>query len=911
VTSPHSDEIDIWFRTAFEHAPIGMVVADSAGRLIRANGAFARLVGRPVEELIGNDSSLYTHPDDRAVTRSTLETAPLSQRAPTNVEKRYLRPGGAVVWARTSVSSLVTADGTRYLIGTAEDVTEQKRIAEELAETRRKLRSALIAGEVATYEWEVDSDRLWGDANFDQIFATERDADGTAPLARFVAAIHPDDRDRVMAAVNHTVATGSEYDIEYRVMNGPLERWVSARGRIERDDVSGIVRFHGVVLDIHARKRAEQELQLQSRMYDTFLSGTDDLAYLIDREGRFVFANRALLDLWGLTLAEVSGKTLYQLGYPQWHADKNMREFAQLLQTKRTIRGSVPYTSPTGVEGTYEYVFSPVLDDRGEVALIAGTSRDVSERLNAAERQQQLTEQLGLALEAARMGWWQFDLATGTVSWDERTRAILGATEDHQRYEDVLLRIVPEDAVRIDAALKAAIDPHDPQLYEVEYRVRLEDGSIRWVVSRGLPVFTGQGESRRATLFVGTAIDVTDRKIADEALHVLLESERAARSEAERASRMKDEFLATLSHELRTPLSAVLGWAQILGAGGVTPEELDEGVAVIARNARVQAQIIEDLLEMSRIVSGKIRLDVQPLLLVDVVRAAIATVQAGADAKGVQISFDAAAGNLRISGDGNRLQQVFWNLLSNAVKFTPVGGTIAVKLARDEGNVEVTVTDSGPGISPDFLPFVFDRFRQADATTTRQHGGLGLGLAIVKELVELHGGTVRAVSEGAGMGARFAVRLPLVAAHQPLKESSERIPLRKRVSVGADLCEKAAGARVLVVDDESDAQGVARRFLEDCGVQVTTASSAKEAWDLLAANPFDVLVSDIGMPGEDGYSLIGKLRASGNTIPAIALTAYARPEDRVRAIAAGFQIHLAKPVDPTELVALVVRCRER
>jgi PAS domain S-box-containing protein len=901
---PRPEELDEHFQTAFDHAPIGMIIADRQGRFLRVNHAFSRLVGRSAEELLGSDSRAFTHPDDVTVTRQTVERAPSSKNNPLHLLKRYIHKDGSIVWARTSLSAQFGEDGQpKYLIGTAEDITEQNRTREELVETRRKLRSALIAGEVATYEWDVHSDRLWGDANFDQIFATERDEDGTAPLSRFVAAIHPDDRDRVMTAVNHTVATGAEYDIEYRVINGSLERWVSARGRLERDDDQDIVRFHGVVLDITARKRAEQELERRSRLYNAFLSNTQDLAYLVDREGRFVFANRALLALWGMSLEEVSGKTLYDLGYPKWHADMNMREFAEVIEAKKTIHGSVPYTSPTGVHGTYEYVFSPVLDDDGNVELIAGTSRDVAERMKAAETQRQLSEQLRLALEAAHMGWWQYDVATGQLYLDQRTLAIFGSGDRPRTYQDVMARMVPEDARAVDAAFQAALDPGHPHPYEVEYRLRMEDGSIRWIVSKGQPTFAGEGQDRRAVTFVGTALDITEAKLAEVALQEALESERAARSEAERASRMKDEFLATLSHELRTPLAAVLGWAQILGAGA-SPEEVEEGIAVIARNARAQAQIIDDLLEMSRIVSGKIRLDVQPLRLVDVVRAAVATVQAAADAKSVTIRVSTNDEKLRISGDVNRLQQVFWNVLSNAVKFTPTGGSVDVELVRGAAHVEVCVRDTGDGIRPEFLPFVFDRFRQADATTARRHGGLGLGLAIVRQLTELHGGTVRVESDGPGRGATFFVRLPVAAPRQ--KAETERRRREEKRARPTDLDRgQVANMRVLVVDDESDARGVVRRFLEDCGAMVTAASSASEAIAQLSGGDFDVLVSDIGMPGEDGYSLIRKVRASGNLIPAIALTAYARPEDRLRAMNAGFQTHLAKPADPSELVALV------
>jgi hypothetical protein len=885
------------FSAVFDRAGIGMVIADDAGRILRANDAYTRLVGRSESELVGRDSTAFTHCDDIVPTQESL------RHMPATFEKRYLRPDGTVVWARIHVSSAYDDATGHYVIGTAEDITEQKRIREELVETRRRVSSALIAGEVATYEWDVTSDRLWGDANFDRIFGTERDEDGTAPLQRFVEAIHPHDRARVMSAVTRTVETGVEYDIEYRVIN-VVERWVSARGRIAPRDERGVVRFHGVVLDITARKRAEHELQRRTRLYDTFLSGTDDLAYLIDREGRFIFANRALLALWGMTLEEVNGKTLYDLGFPEWHADMNMREFAQIFATKKTITGEVPYTSPTGVHGVYDYVFSPVLDERGEVEVIAGTSRNVTERRKAAEVQRRLADQLRLALEAAHMGWWQYDLTTGRVFWDARTRAIYGVTDEEPRYEDVLAQMVEGDAGMIDAALRAASDPVDPKPYDVEYRLRQPDGSLRWVMSKGLAIFDGEDANRRAVGIVGTALDVTSSKEAQQAVQAALESERTARAEAERASHMKDEFLATLSHELRTPLAAILGWAQILGAGGNSPEETHEGVSVIARNARAQAQIIEDLLEMSRIVSGKIRLDVQPLQLGNVVRAAMATVQNAAAAKRVSMEVVENDRELHISGDVNRLQQVFWNVLSNAVKFTPSGGAVEVRIARVKSHVEVAVRDTGEGIRSDFLPYVFDRFRQADATTTRRHGGLGLGLAIVKQLVELHGGSVRVTSDGIGRGATFTVALPIAALQHPAEpEQTPSVRETHRFMKGE--CTDVAGLRVLVVDDDGDARGVVRRFLEDCNVAVTLAASASEAFTRMQGDAFDVLLSDIGMAEEDGYSLIEKVRAAGLVTPAIALTAYARPEDRARAMTAGFQAHLAKPASPAELIATV------
>jgi signal transduction histidine kinase/ActR/RegA family two-component response regulator len=396
----------------------------------------------------------------------------------------------------------------------------------------------------------------------------------------------------------------------------------------------------------------------------------------------------------------------------------------------------------------------------------------------------------------------------------------------------------------------------------------------------------------------------------------LLAAERAARTEAERAGRMKDEFLATLSHELRTPLNAIFGWSQILQAGAASEADLLEGLGTIERNARAQAQIIDDLLDMSRIINGTIRLDIRPIDIRATIEAALETVRPAAEARGIQIQTALGTpGAGTIAGDPGRLQQVFWNLLSNAVKFTPAGGRISVRLERAASNLQVSVIDTGEGIRPEFLPHVFDRFRQADASTTRRHGGLGLGLAIVKQLVELHGGTIRADSPGAGRGSTFVVSLPVAAPPAESGSVAGPGPLPSTSADGASSRRRnedrvvLSGVIVLVVDDEPDARALVRRVLEDCQATVVTAASSAEALDLIRTRPPTVLISDIGMPHEDGYALIRAVRAlgpdQGGDTPAIALTAYARSEDRVRAIQHGFQMHVVKPVEPAELVTVV------
>jgi CheY-like chemotaxis protein len=388
----------------------------------------------------------------------------------------------------------------------------------------------------------------------------------------------------------------------------------------------------------------------------------------------------------------------------------------------------------------------------------------------------------------------------------------------------------------------------------------------------------------------------------------LLEIERSARAEAERVSRLKDEFLATLSHELRTPLNAILGWTQILKRGGSSEQDVRRGLETIERNARAQTQLVEDLLDMSRIISGKVRLDVQPVDLATVVEAAVGAMQPAADAREIRLQqvLDPYAGP--VSGDPGRLQQVVWNLVSNAVKFTARGGKVQVVLERVNSHLEISVSDTGVGIRPEFLPYVFERFRQADSSTTRTYGGLGLGLSIVKQLVELHGGSVRAKSAGEGQGATFIVALPLALVKHDTANGVRHHPQSSGGPSRDFEIPSLTGVRVLVVDDDRDTRQLLAHLLTECEAEVVTAGSAAEALEELHRARPDVLLSDIGMPGVDGYELIRQVRElEGDlaNIPAAALTAFARSEDRRRAMLAGFQLHLAKPVDSAELCAVV------
>ena len=414
--------------------------------------------------------------------------------------------------------------------------------------------------------------------------------------------------------------------------------------------------------------------------------------------------------------------------------------------------------------------------------------------------------------------------------------------------------------------------------------------------------------------------DVTERIAHEQQLVRLLAREQTARKEAETANRAKDEFLATVSHELRTPLNAIAGWVQILRKNVSDAESFAHGIEIIDRNVKMQTKIIEDILDVSRIITGKLNFDVTPVNLVPVIEAALESVRLAAEVKAIQIQtvFNDTAS--LVSGDPNRLQQIVWNLVSNAIKFTPKAGTVSVRLERAGSQAEITVSDTGKGISAEFLPFVFDRFRQADSTSTRHHSGLGLGLAIVRHLVELHGGTVHATSEGEEQGATFTVRLPLLVsrytedflagnAKQLSGDNREPSLAAESEPISIDAT-KLDGLRVLIVDDEADAREMLQVMLTQFGAEVKVSGSAKETLKVLECWLPEILVSDIGMPDEDGYALIQKVRElvpeSGGQIPAIALTGYAMPEDRERLLSAGYQAHLSKPVELAELVNIIV-----
>ncbi len=615
--------------------------------------------------------------------------------------------------------------------------------------------------------------------------------------------------------------------------------------------------------------------------------------------GKIVWNERCKDHFWLPHDADVDIELFYSLIHPQ---DRERTRAA----VEACVQGGQPYdieyrvVSPTGEIRWLRASGHTYRDSAGRPRRFDGTTLDITERKRAEVELRETRDRFqAMANSIPQLAW--MAMPDGGIFWyNQRWHDYRGAGGNPDDWDWSRLQD-PAHAPRVNEKSRAALASGEP--WEDTFPLKRHDGEYRWHLSRALPFRDSDGN---VLLWFGTHTDVTEERRQAENRQQLLETEQAARREAERVSRMKDEFLATLSHELRTPLNAIFGWTQLLKLGPIDAETVSQAVAVIDRNVRAQTQLIDDLLDMSRVISGKVRLDIQTIELGQVIDAAIEVVQPAIAAKHIRFErmVDPELG--AVSGDASRLQQVLWNLLTNAAKFTPEGGLIRLVAQRRQGRAEVAVSDSGIGIDPDFLPHMFERFRQADASTTRQHGGLGLGLSIVKSLVELHGGTIEAASAGLNQGATFRIRFPVHRAALAEQESALPRAANPEPRVPREL-PRLDGVKVLIIDDEADAREVVKRFLIDCHAIPAVAASAAEAESLVESFAPDVILSDIGMPGQDGYEFIRNVRRRGLQTPAIALTAFARSDDRLRSFEAGYQAHLAKPVEPAQLLATVAQ----
>jgi PAS domain S-box-containing protein len=640
--------------------------------------------------------------------------------------------------------------------------------------------------------------------------------------------------------------------------------------------------------------------ELRSRLA-AIVASSDDAIISKNLEGIIVTWNEGATRIFGYTPEEVIGKSITILIPPE-RLEEEPAILARLRQGQRVDHFHTVRVRKDGSLCDISLSVSPVHNSAGEIVGASKIARDITQQKRAEEAMRSVNERFRLMADSAPVLIWIADHTKSRNWFNKRWLNFTGRSPEQEAGFGWTQNVHEDDLAKCLQAYAEGFDTRQP--FRSEYRIRRADGMARWMIEQANPVFEGPGGAFSG--YIGSCVDITESKQMQSEREETLKAERAAREEAERVGRLKDEFLATVSHELRTPLNAILGWATLLRRLDAHSEDHMRGVETIERNARMQGQIIADLLDMSRIISGKVQLDVQPIDLSEVIHAALDAVRLSIEARKLRlrVTMDARAGRLR--GDPGRLQQVFWNLLTNAVKFTPSGGRIDVVMERVNSHVEVSIEDSGIGIKPEFLAFVFDRFRQADASTTRRHGGLGLGLSIVKHLVELHGGSVRVKSPGEGLGATFVVALPISVVRTEDAGAGERIAFSD-VDVSSIALPSLESVRALIVDDQEDARILVCRLIEQYGGRCALAESATEALRILETQDVNIIVSDIGMPDTDGYELIRKIRSMQShairNLPAIALTAYARADDRQRALLAGYQMHVSKPVDPRELIA--------
>jgi PAS domain S-box-containing protein len=652
------------------------------------------------------------------------------------------------------------------------------------------------------------------------------------------------------------------------------------------------------------RRRADES---QGRLA-AIVGSSDDAIIGKTLDGLVTSWNQGAERIFGYTAEEMIGQPISRIAPPE-RPDEMRTILDAIRRGERVDHYETERVRKDGRRINVSLAVSAIRDPAGRIIGASKIARDVTERKRAEERSRRLLRFNQAIITHMGEGLYTVD-AQGLVTFINPAAArMFGWTAAElvgRRMHDVTHYAHPDGTPfpAEECPGLQVVKQGTPLRDQADFFIR-KDGTFFPVLYSSSPIETEGQVSGVIVVFR----DVTRQSEAEAEREALLAITERARAEAEAASRAKDAFLATISHELRTPLSPILAWSRMLQRGTLDAGKAARAVETIERCAKAQAQLVEDLLDVSRIVSGKLRLDVRPVDLAPVVHAAVDVVRPAAEAKGIRLHAVVDPRTGRVSGDPDRLQQVVWNLLSNAVKFTPKGGRVQVVLEKVNSHVEIAVSDTGEGISPDFLPHVFERFQQADQKMDRMHAGLGLGLAIVRHIVELHGGTVHAESPGAGQGAVFTVKLPLIVIARTAGEAQRRHPGAPGEAAEERAYPSLDGVRVLLVDDDPDSNEVVRTLLASCGAEVEVAASTAQALQTLEGFRPDVLVSDIGMPAQDGYALIRSVRGRDGgrlgRLPAVALTAYTSVEDRVRLFSAGFQAHLTKPFDPAELVAVV------
>ncbi|BCL37256.1 PAS domain-containing protein [Nostoc sp. MS1] len=871
------------------------------------------------------------HPEDRDRVLAAVAHA-VATGEDYDIEFRVVYPNGTIRWALSQGKVFYDQNGQPLrMAGNDIDITERKRSAQALRDSELKFRQ--LAENIDAVFWikEVDEKRvsyvspayelLWG-LKPEELYANPNN---------WFNLIHLEDQVSIRQAFEEK-AIADQFDEEYRIIlpNGKI-RWVRDRCFGLKNEAGKVYRFTGIAEDITERKQQELNKQFLNQL-DLRLRHLHDASTMmweaISSLGQYLKVNRCSLGKMdrqqGIYILEqewcrdvASSAGTYQLSdfatleFQTTFAANQPAIVHDIITDPRTGAFASHYASNqvrafVAIPCVYQGQLAAVLCisstkarvwTNDEVILLQESVARIwslIEQTRAMQALRDSDERLNMALNVTGMGVWDWNIKTNEVIWSPQHEILLGYApgKPYRTYEEWAQRVHPEDLARVEASLQATM--LQKKDYQCDYRVIWPNGSIQWLTALGRYIYDSEGQAVRMH---GVLFDTTNSKQAQIERDRLLEQEKAARAEAERANRIKDEFLAVLSHELRSPLNPILGWAKLLQHRKFDPQKTASALATIERNAYIQTQLIDDLLDVAKILRGKFSMDETPVNLVMVIEGALDTVRTSAVAKSIFL-HPVLAPVGQVSGDSARLQQVVWNLLSNAIKFTPEGGQIDIRLERVGNQAQISVKDTGKGINPEFLPYIFESFRQEDASTTRKYGGLGLGLAIVRHLVEAHGGTIQADSPGLGQGAKFTVWLPL------LETTAQEIP-PDELTPEADL----TGIKVLIVDDEPDARELIQVVLEQYGAEVLAATCADEVLASLPSFQPDVFISDIGMPDIDGYALMQQVRSlppeKRGQIKAIALSAYARVEDQQRSLAVGFQHHMSKPVDLDKLVQTV------